>query len=271
MTKMFFLSLIFSLGILIPPPVDEIYFIIHVKGSIVLQKDQIPLKTGMKIMASDQLNFKTKDAMAVVTGSERGRFVIKNNSNPPTEEMIAFAKDVVEPLKTNTSISTRSMGKKVSDFRAYFGDSTFYVIGDKLEFEVDPAKYKPGGNQNFQVRYKLGDYTVNPNATSGNIFTVNNLKLHTAVAKEFKTEKIEVFWVVNQPRSVEKLATFQPIFINEDDLKAEYKALMDALNGKTLAPNELTNYLEGYFRDVYGRTDKAIFDEWLEKNVKNKR
>lgn len=253
------------------PSYDDFYQIIRINGIIMIQKTQLALKTGMKIIKNEQLLFKTQDASMIVSDNSLGRFVIKSPAQATNKgETVAFARDLVLPLNTNTSLSTRGTPSHVRDFKEYFGESDFYIVGDQLAFEVDHTKFKASPNQFFQIRYQLNDSTVtNKWASPENKLVLDKNQLFVdKKGKVSSPNKFEVFWVVRNPRSVEKLATFRPIFLDENALKAEYQVLFDLSTNQNLSEEAYQKHFFGYFRDVYGRTDENTLENWLEGNFK---
>jgi hypothetical protein len=252
-------------------PSNDFFQIIRVNGVVLTQKDQTPLKTGMKIGNHEQLLFKTTDASLIVSNQTRGRFIIKSPSQKNAKgELVAFAKDVVLPFTGNTSLSTRGTPSQVHDFKEYLGDTTFFIIGNQLEFAVDQNKYQISPSHFFQIRYHLKDSTkVAKLPNTNNRLILDSQKLFAkADGKIAIPEKIELFWVVVRPRAVEKLAIFRPIFLDENSLKAEYQVLFDLIANQKLSDEEYHKHIYGYFRDVYGKTDETALANWLEANFK---
>jgi hypothetical protein len=272
MNKIWFACLIsISLFSFYAQPSNDFYQIIHVNGVVLTQKDQTPLKIGMKIENHEQLLFKTTDASLVVSNQNRGRFIIKSPSQKNAKgELVAFAKDVVLPFAGNTNLSTRGNAAPIRYLGEYLGDTIFYIIGNKLEFEVDQAKYAINANQFFQIRYHHNDsIKVVKLPHTNNWLALDRQKLFTnSNSKIAIPQKFELFWVVARPRSVEKLAVFYPKFLDEETLKAEYKVLFDLIANQKLSNEEYDKHIFGYFRDVYGKTDENALTNWLETNFK---
>jgi hypothetical protein len=251
---------------------NDFYQIIHVNGVVLTQKTQTPLKIGMKIENHEQLLFKTTDASLIVSNQNRGRFIIKSPSQKNAKgELVAFAKDVVLPFTGNTNLSTRGNGAPIRYFNEYLGDTTFYIIGSKLEFEVDHTKYAISPNQFFQLRYQWNDSTkvVKLPHTNNQVVLDGEKLFGNSSPKIANPQKFELFWVVVRPRSVEKLAVFYPKFLDEETLKAEYTVLFDLIANQRLSESEYHKHIYGYFQDVYGKTDENALTNWLEANFKN--
>jgi hypothetical protein len=248
----------------------ETYHILYVKGEILLKKDRSLLKTGMKIRAEDQLIFKNREAKAIVMSNLSGRFVLALNKPPQTAELIAFVKEVVSPLKTNATLSTRGTPQVVRDLADYFGKDTFFIIGNKLTFEADRSKFKINDNQYFQIQYKLGDSLVKKKLESANNLVSLDMPalFQDQEGKFLLPAEVEICWFVHKPRSMEPKTSFQPVVISEDELKPQYAELLKLIENQQLNPEDYRNYILSYFRDVYGQTDENALESWVEENFK---
>lgn len=251
---------------------EDIYYVIQVNKIVLIQKNQTPLKSGMTITKHEQLLFKSKDAYLVVSNEARSRFIIQSPSRHNAKgEFIAFVKDAVLPINGHTSLSVRGNSSPIiADLYEYFGDSTFFVIGDQLKFEVDYTRYKTGSNQFFQISYAQHDSVINTKWTvlENRILTISKNMFTDKDAKTIIPEKIEVFWVVRNPRSCEMLTAFRPIFLDEAALKSEYSVIYELIKKQNLSEEEDEKFIFGYFRDVYGKTDENVLTNWLEENFK---
>ncbi|MDA0195245.1 MAG: hypothetical protein O2887_10895 [Bacteroidetes bacterium] len=57
------------------------YTVIHVRGEILKKSSDIPIKRGDRVGANEQIVFKSPDAVAAVLSPDRGRFILKSESN----------------------------------------------------------------------------------------------------------------------------------------------------------------------------------------------
>jgi hypothetical protein len=240
MLSTFIVSLLIGLANPSIPQIEaeELYHVLFVQGQILNKTSGAMLQRGDKLKATDKVIFKSKDAKAVVMSNVRGRFVMSANPSKVGSELAEVVSNIVSPLKTNSKLSTRGgevAGEvAVKDFKAHFGKSengvlpVYLIMGDKYEFKVDRGMLTLGTEDAIAVKYKL------VNGTKGTKGLGNKDQTGTmAIGKETFGGKIELTQITEfqfhkwnkTTKKVDEnvLASFRPIFINTEDVKASFK------------------------------------------------
>lgn len=252
--------------------VERGYRVIYVKGAIEDMTAQVALQRGMDIKLNNKINFKSSNAQAVVISPNRGRFVLRKSQSQQSE-VYAFVKDVLNPLKKNAALSTRAINtpKVIEDMNRYFGNEDFYVIGNELTFALDPAKYPMSANKLFLSRVEYQGKPVQKMMDfAGTSLILKKDKVYTTRSGDpipaDSIKKVAIYRFVKNPPSADKVAEFNAIFIDEEELKAAYQDLFKDADTENMSDDEKENYFIGFFHNFYGRTDENALISWLKAN-----
>ncbi len=205
---------------------NETYQVVFVQGNISIGGQA--LTRGASLNASQKVVFKGNDAKAVVISTTRGRFVLDSKkATPAGSELVAFIKDVVSPLKTNSKLSTRGglNEKGILDLEKHFGMQakpeeflpTFIMIGDNYEFKIGE---KVEANQIVAV--KTGAKMTGLKRV-GNMYAISKASVQDA-------KKVEIIYAKKGTTKQDVRASFKPLFIESKDLKdgfEQYLKLVD--------------------------------------------
>lgn len=252
---------------------DETYRVIYVQGTI-LVKGKSRLSPGMDIHKDDQLIFKDPYAQAIVMDSQKGRFRIPEPhpaevSRNPDQELWAILSQILLPIQKNQGLDTRGMQEAVSSFRKYFGDSTFYVIGEELRFKFDSNHYVFSETQKPILQYTYKDKLVNKLIHLQD----NILFLHRAV--HFQTQgvpinpnRIQEFNLLLQSGGfLDTLHRFRLKFIEDEALQQTFQFLLEIEKAQIPSNQEdKYKYLLEFFLLSFGKTDERVLKDWLKKN-----
>jgi hypothetical protein len=217
-----------------PSITAESYHILFIQGTIQNKNTGATLKRGDKLTTTDKVVFKSKDAKAVVLSTTRGRFVLAAKSNT-NSELADFVSNVVSPLKTNSKLSTRGGADDqngIQDLKAHFGKATdegnipaFAMIGDEYSFKVDITKY-PMNEQKFlsiYIQTTSGKKSLKSVKFAGNKATLSKVGSFKNIdLADVKLVEMHQYDKAKGPETA-VLASFKPIFISSDDLKASFK------------------------------------------------
>jgi len=256
----------------------QTYYVMNVKGKITLASGQL-LTKGSKIDAAAKLKFGDATAKAIVLNSKNGRMILDGNKGKKSGdgELVAFVKEALLPLKSNLRLSTRGNkeDKEIVNFKDYFGDAEYLIIGDDLEINVDGNKFPLGDGKMMVAFYNVDNKTIKKKVkTDGNKLIFDKAKLFTHKEQTYNPSKVQSFklyYFNKQTGSSSEEADFKPVFVNEQEFIEEVKTVIDFLGGtQGLKDEELHKELYHYVLDVYGKISYNIFIEWSKKNARLK-
>lgn len=146
---------------------NEIYFVLHLRGTIINKTTDKTLQVGDRLRASDQIFFNPNTTQAVLISSTKGRFVLgKPTDGKPSAggEFLAYLKSAMIPMKSNGQLSTRGVeDEAITDFKAVFQSSTFVFPGGTSKIVLNPALYPMTHQKFFIYRYLYNGKAVNKN------------------------------------------------------------------------------------------------------------
>ncbi|MEN7549905.1 hypothetical protein AAG747_18415 [Rapidithrix thailandica] len=250
------------------------YYVIHVRGKIQLKKASVSIKVGDRLQSTDELTFSQPNAFAVVMSKEQGRMVLKAQPDEDNfeGEFIALVKNAIIPMKKNLQMSSRAVNiTKVSDFNKYFGNDRFAILGDEFRIDVDPDAYEVSQERMFVYRYEHEGRAINkPLKIQNATLVFNKKKLYKSKGKTIdpnEIEKVDLYYFDQKASVSNKLATFKPVFVEENILIKELKSLSNFLTEhNVMQGQELKDELFSFISDIYGKTDPYFFNLWVEKN-----
>ncbi len=243
---------------------SEVYYIIKVKGKIVNLNTGKELLQGMRIEASDKLEFTNNKAMALVISSKRGRFTLKlppKNENEVKNELIVFVNSAIFPIVTKTRLGTRSSGfsTKVYNLKEYFGDENFTIIGKELKLKIDRSKYALSKNNYIVFKYTHNNKSEeNIIDCKKQVLTINKEKLLVGNNKSVHSNSINKINLVLYKKITDnekKITKFKLIFITKNELKTEFTTLNNILKKQKQSIVKRKQYMIDYFADIYGKTN----------------
>lgn len=205
--------------------------------------------------------------------STRGRFLLSASKKASSgSELVAFVNEVVSPLKANSKLSTRGFAesKEVVDFKAFFGDSAFVIIGDTLPFKVGAAKYPMEQKKFLVLRYVYNNRAINKKiGAKGTIASIKR-DPHFMIDGKFvgdQVTEVDMYYYNQIDKTADKLVTFKPLFLDPADLKGELLEIQSILDeADELSYGEKKEEHFAYVRDVYGWTDVNHLEDFLNSN-----
>ncbi len=247
------------------------YFVAHVKGDIEVKSNNAKVKVGDQLNKDDELRFITQDAKAVVLTMQGKRMVIdgKETKKSAEGEFISFVSDVVLPLSTNIQLSTRGGDpSNIQDFKTFFGDEKYVIIGDILTVKPDPGQYPLDNGWSFIYRYETGSRPVNKIvANQGDQIILDKNQLYKTkgiVVDPEKSYPVKLFYFNSNNKDVKELVTFEPIFVDENTLTVELQSVANFLeNNNVMKGRDLMDELYKFVIDVHGPINKTLFFNWL--------
>lgn len=264
--KFIFLIFCFSFTHLLA--LDE-YVVLHVNGIVKTASSAAPIKSGDKLVSDHKIIFSGKPSSLIVV-NKSGKFVLTAPLSASSNQEIIVSQCISRPLKSNV-MPTRNEDVAVTDVAAYFGDSVFVFVGEKLQLKLNAA-LTPGEEHFLIYRFKYKGQTISSRISHDKgIVTLDKKDLYTTVDKKtvIPADSIESVDILNytvSSRTISKVATFRAVWLNEE-LKQELKALKTFYKEQTLGEELITEELGSYVRAVYGKTDEVALKNWIRHNV----
>ena len=248
------------------------YYVIHVKGSVINKTSGKALKVGDQINSTDQIKFATADAGIIIMGA-KGKFTITPSATTNNQsELVAYVQNALLPMKSSGHLSTRGgEADGVIDLKTYFGASKFAIVGDRLAIKLNTTRYPVTDKQVFIYRYVYNDTVVSKKIE----FKDNNLIIDKAALYTFngkaidpsKISNVEVYYTNLETKHSTKIVNFMPQFVKEAELKEQLKLQRKILKEQKATDEQINKDLLQFTTDVYGRTDEAVFNQWLKTTV----
>lgn len=240
---------------------DEVYHIIKVEGVIYIASTGKQVKQGDKIKPTDELEFASADASALVISNTRGKFTLQMPENDDffdDSKLFAMADNAISPISGRPQVSTRStFGAEITDLETYLGAEDFNIIGNELELKLSKTKYPIDENNYFLLRYKIDESPIKrkPEVKDQSIVFNKTQLLEGTNADVNKIEAVEIFQVNKNSNETEYITSVNLIFLDKDALVKEFEIILEILTEQSASKNEISEYLRNYFTDIYGNTD----------------
>jgi hypothetical protein len=253
-------------------PLDDTFYVIHLKGSITNKTTGKVIKVGDKLNAKDHLKFDAADALAVVVSPEKGKFTIKPNPvKDSNNEFMAFIQSAILPMKTNSHLSTRGgESDGIMDMKTYFGTEKFAIIGDKYSIKLNAAKYPLSDTRFFIYRYMNKDVPVSKKIEhDADHLTFDKQALYLIdgqVIDPSSIQLVDIYYYDSNTRNSTKVASFSPVFIPENILNTECKIQRELYKSLNRTREEIDMELHNFVKDVYGKTDDDVLEKWIKTN-----
>lgn len=246
---------------------DEVYHIIKVEGTIYVASTRQKLKQGDKIKPSDQLEFATADASALVISNTAGKFTLQMPESDDIfgdDQLFAMADNAKTRIDGRPQVSTRStFNAEVSDLKVYLGEDEFTIIGDELKIKLSKSEYPIDENSYFLLRYNIegSNVTKKPEVQEQSII-INR----TNVFSNFDDDRItdvELFIVNKSTGDTQKITKFNLSFLDKAELEKEFEIIIEILKEQGSTKDQIIEYLRQYFVDIYGLTDMNTLNMFL--------
>jgi hypothetical protein len=254
------------------------YFVVHVKGDIEVKATKKKLQINDQISSDDELRFLSADAKAVVMSTKQGRMVIDGSKSQKNSsgEFISFVRDVVLPGKENIKLSTRGPNavdfnidyKTVNNFKKFFGDERYVIIGDELRVGTDLTRYPINEQNRFIYRYETAERPVNKKLHyEGNNLVINRQVLYKTKGTQIdpdEAKKVELIYFNFSNNEATPLASFNPVFVDEKTLLLELKSVATFLESNNIMqPNQIKDELFDFILEVHGPINRNVFNDWM--------
>ncbi len=257
---------------------SSLYHIVKVDGNIINMNQEKSLTRGDKILATDNLKFKSSNANALAISENSEKFALKE----PSIDVISENRETVSvmlsasPIVSRNQLSTRGLvdaNKPIVDLKSYFGKENFAVIGDSLSVKLDDGIY-PLNNNKYIVFY----YDINGIIVSKKVgFNKQRLIIEKEKLMESKGNKlsgneisnIEVYQHELSTDKTDLITSFNLVFIDKKELVKEFDTMLPVINKVFTDEKEKKEYLINYFGDIYGLTDLSALNNFVENYFNN--
>ncbi len=255
------------------------YYVLHVKGVVLDKESGKSISIGDRITGNSEVIFKSTDAKVVVLNKEKGRAILQPKVNTEAESEIAqFVKNMFVPMKKSIRMSTRGEGviESFSDFKPYFGESTFVVIGDEILIPINKEKLSLDHNQFLVYRYEKDGTRVNKKLHPHHhgLLSIHKDKLYNHKNGVFNHEEphtVDLYFFDKKKNTSKKLTSFNPVFVSDKQLLSELQYLKTFLvetnEEKPFTKELLTDEYYDYIVGTYGKINQSYFEKWLEKET----
>ena len=248
---------------------SDYYHIIKIKGKIFNVTTNKLVMPGETIKASDQLEFSSEDALALVISDEKGKFTLRMPEKDMfgDEEMLASADASISPVESRSQLSMRAFGQAgINDLNEYFGEDYFNIIGEKLIVSLDKAQYEMDDNNYFTFDFISGNNEKSVRIKhDGQKIIINKQDIVQEVTGKLKDtiNDVAVYKYDLNAKLLVNVSNVNLAFIDKQELKKEFKAIIDILKNKDMDVKAINKYLATYFLDVYGNTDIVALNDFI--------
>ena len=185
------------------------------------------------------------------------------------DEIFAVAEMSLNPILSRGQLSTRGlMGPNgVKDLKTYLSEDNFNIIGDEIEIHLDKNLY-PLNDDKFIVFY----YNINDKQVSKKVgfdkqhLNINKEKLSVSDGEIINSDTLQSVSIYQYEKSTKEtnlITTTNISFINTDNLRKEFLAIIPILKKQNYENEEIRQYLFEYFFDVYGNVDETQLNNFL--------
>ena len=239
--------------------------VITVNGEIIATKANVTLQNGIEVSSDDNFDFRKPNSRAAMINSERGRIVLTEQNASDAFSKAAFAPPI-------SSISSRSATlSNIADLKNTFDDKVLIIESMKLKVGAD--EFPMEDNKFFYIRYTYNDETVNKKLTFVNdTLIIDKDELFSVDGKAIDNSgvnQVSLYYYRKGEQKPESILinTFEPVFVNSQQLKPEIDIIYKELKGKS--SEMLLSEIYDYLNMFYGKIDKEDLKVWLKKEYKS--
>jgi len=237
------------------------YRVIRVDGTILLKKNNSPLKKGSVVSPNEEFIFKSPNARAAVILPGKGRYVLQADNSDDV-----YAKAKLAPAMSNISSRSGAINNKVA-LSNYFDGK--YVIIDKVKIKIPKTEFPMDDNNFFYIKYKYKGETVNKKLSHiDDTLIIDRSQLLTVDNKPIPNPYISDMELIYLSKDREKgnvknifINKFSPVFPKSEELKEEVAIILESMSDKSR--EQKINEVFSFINDFYGKPDKKNLEIWL--------
>jgi hypothetical protein len=181
---------------------------------------------------------------------------------------MALLQNVLINEKTTERLSTRGLEvEKVVDLKSTFAHDTLVFTGSQAKLILDPAAHPMSGEHYFMYRYTYGNNEIARKKISfkGDTLIFDKKVLYKVNGQEIRPEgssEVEIHKVNAASRSSMLIARFVPLFIPDEQLKAELEVIHTVMKMENMSEAAQLDTMYQHIAAVYGQTDKNMLKLW---------
>ncbi|MEM7040712.1 MAG: hypothetical protein AAF570_27370, partial [Bacteroidota bacterium] len=247
---------------------------LHVRGEIVVKSSGEALKKGDKLDSEAQIAFKSKDAVAALFSSEKGRFTLSPAEKGEAfgEEFIAYVKSSVLPSRKGLSARAGKVLLNEMDIRKYFGKDRMVIL-QPWRVTVSEEAYTQTNEGFFYMRYYHDPQTADVNkkiSWEGDEMLIDFddiLMLGREKTDPKDNSDYQLFYFKPANKHSKLFCYVHPIFPDIESLKDEVKTLLEletARRGEALSREETIGEVDAYLQEYYGWPDPTMLNAWMD-------
>jgi hypothetical protein len=249
---------------------DELYNIIRVNGKIFNISAGEDLSQGNTLKPKDKLNFEGDYSTGIVISNLRKKYTLRMPYDLGVEDdVFAVAEMSLNPILSRGQLSTRGlMGPNgVKDLKTYLSEDNFNIIGDEIDIHLDKNLYPLNDDKFIVFYYKINDKQVSKKVGFDKQYlNINKEKL--SKSEEFSSlsdtlQTVAIYQFEKSTNETNLITTTNISFINTDELRKEFLAIIPILKKQNYEKEEIRQYLFEYFFDVYGNVDETQLNNFL--------
>jgi len=248
------------------------YHVVQVRGAITNVGSGKSLNRGDVVKSIDKLQFGNAQAMALVINAS-GKFTVKLPFQD--DDRTALLENSISPVRSRNQISTRGFANntdELTDLKSYFGKDMFAIIGDDISVKLNKKVY-PLNSKKFIVFYytAFDDRIAKKIRFNDQQLVIEKEKLMNCKGRLLEGNQIKnvgVYQYEADTKLSDKITEVSFVFVDELELKEEFNTIIPFLQSQGKSKAEVELYLQDYFIDVYGFTDKRILTSFIDTLIK---
>ncbi|MES2592216.1 MAG: hypothetical protein V4608_10050 [Bacteroidota bacterium] len=242
------------------PYTIDVYSVIKVIGGIKHASNNKALFTGDKILSNERLTFASNLSKAALVNKEKGRLMLNATASGTVSEGLM-------PALNNVSSRGGALINSL-DLKNHFADK--YLILSGYEVEIGDASFPMDEEKFFFLRFMHNGEEISKKLP----FENNKLKMDAAEILKVDGKAItlkegttaQLVYRNSIDKTSETIASFEPIFADEKNLKNECKLIVYEI-GSEKNTEKSREQLLSYLTENYGKPLNSNFNQWLKTNL----
>jgi len=249
---------------------DELFNIIRINGKIYNISTGEDLNQGNTLKPQDKLNFESDQSSGIVISNLRKKYTLRMPYDLGVgDDVFAIAELSLNPILSRGQLSTRGlMGPNgVKDLKTYLSEENFNIIGDEIDIHLDKNLYPLNDDKFIVFYYKINDMQVSKKVGFDKQYlNINKEKLLESNGEILNSDTLSYVSIYQYEKSTEETNLITQVnisFINKDNLRKEFLAIVPILKKQNYENEEIRQYLFEYFFDVYGNVDETQLNNFI--------
>lgn len=235
----------------------EDFYVLHIKGQIIVNSGEKTLKLGDKLTDQDKVKFIDKEAVAVVMSSTRGRLRLENKKESTQSELTYLVQNISNPTKG--TLSTRGAGEiySVKDLQEHVKGESYPII-DSCEIML-PRKPLITDGSYYYFKYEYDSVIIHKKFTLvGDKIQLGKELYNTSQGNFIQNEAFNgVLMYYSAPSEQHvPIEQFNPLFIEKSALIEEINTFIEI---QKLLQKEYTQSFDdvlAFTQEIYGNIDR---------------